>query len=181
MSNPLCTRIEADNRQMELLTHSHPHSLSIVPTPLSEFGNWPTRPHLAKVRPVWHYALKLMPIGRLPSFRMFHKHPSSTTTSEEQWFPSRPSSLRLHSHTAASPYIGSSPVPLHIDVIQDIACPITEIHLSLDWSASLAKGVLRYRITFLAWTCGWLFQIVSAQTELFRTSRQYLTQVSDTR
>ena len=50
-----------------------------------------------------------------------------------------------------------------IQVFQTATCPVTTLNLTLDIRASLAKLVIRYRMTTLSWMLGWIVLVLHAQ------------------
>jgi hypothetical protein len=83
-----------------------------------------------------------------------------TTIHESRFFPNAPDVIYLHAHSGSSPYLPSRPSGFDIDIYQDVACPVRQASLSIDWGSSLAKMVTRYRMAALAWIIGWVAHLM---------------------
>lgn len=92
------------------------------------------------------------------------------TTVESRLFPVRQGeSIPLHSHISGSSFQSGdqhqSQIELHI--YQQPECQVESVTLSLDVSATLAKAMLRWRVSVVVWIAAWLAVILSLQLEEF--------------
>lgn len=90
-------------------------------------------------------------------------------TTHETRFYSRSSSIFLHSHSCNAPFLHgqSSATTIDIDVYQTPDCPVTHMRLSYDLRSSLGKIIIRYRMSTVAWTIGWVSTIILYQLSIF--------------
>ena len=98
--------------------------------------------------------------------------PFNSTTYESRFYPAI-ETIYLHSHTSAAPFMyGHRTVAgLAVEVYQP-ECSISQLRISVDIWASLAKVVIRYRMTAVAWSLGWIALILFDQLGSLESSGQ---------
>jgi hypothetical protein len=96
-----------------------------------------------------------------------------TTIHESRFFPNAPDVIYLHAHSGSSPYLPSRPSGFDIDIYQEVACPVRQASLSIDWGSSLAKMVTRYRMAGLAWIIGWVAHLMVGSATFVELTGEY--------
>jgi hypothetical protein len=94
-----------------------------------------------------------------------HRDASFDPTVESRFFTVQSAPLLLHGHLGDAPFVEHSASSLGFDlnIFQDPECPVLGLNISVSLGASLAKGVIRYRMAIVAWTIGWASLVVLTQ------------------
>lgn len=76
--------------------------------------------------------------------------------------------MALHGHLGDAPFIERGHVArgFDIDIYQHTSCQVSSLRISVDYSASLAKAVIRFRMAAIAWSLGWAALVLLYQLRL---------------
>lgn len=79
--------------------------------------------------------------------------------------------VTLHSHISGAPFQSDTATTgIDIEVYQQPECTVTEIRVSLDILATIAKAMLRFRIAAVTWCLGWVALLVLYQLGQYKAS-----------
>nr|ODO03970.1 hypothetical protein L204_00311 [Cryptococcus depauperatus CBS 7855] len=96
------------------------------------------------------------------------------STYESRYYPFTNSSILLHSHSSSIPFTSfQGQKGIGIDIFQSPACPVQMIKISRKTIGTLAKLVLRHRMTAVVWPNAWVLVTILYQLIHFKERGEF--------